>query len=137
MRVLADSCVWSAVLRRGSGMTDPVRLEMQRLIESGAVEIIGPIRQEVLSGVRSDTQFDSLKEALGLFPEIPILSEDYDTAARFYNLCRRRGIQGSGTDFLICAVTAREDIPIFTVDQDFERYAEILPVALHRSSARS
>ncbi|MFM7102843.1 MAG: PIN domain-containing protein, partial [Verrucomicrobiota bacterium] len=100
-------------------------------------EIIGPIRQEVLSGVRSDTQLDSLQEAMGLFPEIRIPSEDYDTAAKFYNLCRRRGIQGSGTDFLICAVTAREDIPIFTIDQDFESYAEILPVALHRSSARS
>lgn len=136
MRVLADSCVWSAVLRRGSDSADPVRREMQRLIESGAVEIIGPIRQEVLSGVRNEAQFESLKEALALFPEIPILGEDYDCAASFYNRCRRRGVQGSGIDFLICAVAVREEVPVFTVDQDFERYAEMLPVALHRCTGR-
>ena len=103
MRILVDSCVWSAVLRRGSLASDPVRIEMVRLIEEGCVELIGPVRQEILSGVRTQSQFDSLREALELFPEINIRSQDFVEAARLYNLCRSRGIQGSGTDFVICA----------------------------------
>ncbi len=132
MRILADSCVWSAVLRRGSLPLDPVRAEMERLIGDGAVELVGPIRQEVLSGVRSESQFEALREALDLIPEIGIRSEDYVEAARLYNLCRSRGIQGSGADFVICAVAMREEVPVFTVDADFERYATVFPLPLHR-----
>lgn len=132
MRILVDSCVWSAVLRRGSLASDPVRIEMVRLIEEGCVELIGPVRQEVLSGVRTESQFDSLREALDLFPEIEIRSEDYVEAARLYNLCRSKGIQGSGTDFVLCAVAIREEVPVFTVDGDFERYAQVFPLPLHK-----
>ena len=131
MRVLVDSCVWSAVLRRGTKPSDPVRREMQALIDRGAVELVGPIRQEVLSGVRRESQFQELREALGLFPEIGIEPRDYEEAARLYNLCRSKGIQGSGTDLLICAVAMREEVPIFTVDRDFLHYASVFPVPLH------
>jgi predicted nucleic acid-binding protein len=131
VRVLVDSCVWSAVLRRGTEATDPVRREMQALIDRGAVELVGPIRQEVLSGVRRQSQFQELREALGLFPEIGIEPRDYEEAARLYNLCRSKGIQGSGTDLLICAVAMREEVPIFTVDLDFLHYASVFPVPLH------
>jgi hypothetical protein len=55
---------------------------MERLIGDGAVELVGPIRQEVLAGVRSESQFEVLREALDLFPEIGIRSEDYVEAAR-------------------------------------------------------
>jgi predicted nucleic acid-binding protein len=109
---------------------------MEQLIADGAVELIGPVRQEVLSGVRTEAQFDMLREALGLFPEIEVLNEDYVSAARLYNACRSRGIQGGGTDFLICAVAMREEIPVFTVDGDFALYAEVFPLMLHRVDPR-
>jgi predicted nucleic acid-binding protein len=105
---------------------------MEELIKDGSVELIGPIRQEILSGVRSESQFSALKAALSRFPEIPIQSADYEQAARLYNLCRSRGIQGSGTDLLICAVAIREEVPVFTVDQDFIAYASVFPLALHQ-----
>lgn len=132
MRVLVDSCVWSLVLRRGTEASGPVRLEMERLIREGSVELIGPIRQEVLSGVRSESQFATLKDGLKLFPEIAIQPGDYEEAARLYNLCRSRGIQGSGTDLLICAVAMREEVPVFTVDQDFVAYASVFPLPIHQ-----
>jgi predicted nucleic acid-binding protein len=132
VRVLVDSCVWSLVLRRGVEASGSVRLEMERLIREGSVELIGPIRQEVLSGVRSEVQFAALKEALALFPEIGIHPSDYEEAARLYNLCRSRGVQGSGTDLLICAVAIREEVPVFTVDRDFISYAAVFPVPLHQ-----
>ncbi len=93
--------------------------------------IIGSIRQELLSGVRTAVQFELLRTHLQAFPDLPLGTEDYEEAARFFNLCRTRGIQGSNTDFLICAVSARREIPILTTDDDFSRYAKLLPIALH------
>jgi predicted nucleic acid-binding protein len=51
-------------------------------------------------------------------------------AASFFNRCRRKGIQGSNTDFLICAAAHRHEVPIFTTDLDFPRFEKILPIAL-------
>ncbi len=59
-------------------------------------------------------------------------SEDYVEAARLSNLCRSKGIQGLGTDFVLCAVAIREEVPVFTVDGDFERYAQVFPLPLHK-----
>jgi len=36
------------------------------------------------------------------------------------------------TDFLICAVATRCDMPIFTTDQDFIHFQEVIPVKLHK-----
>ncbi|HEY0967369.1 MAG TPA: PIN domain-containing protein [Opitutaceae bacterium] len=130
-----DTCVWSQALRRGAPAGGEVVRELTRLVSQGAVEIAGPIRQEILSGVRTEAQFKQLEEVLKSFADIPIGPEDYVEAARFYNRCRARGVQGSGTDLLLCAIAVRECLPIYTVDQDFERYAAILPITLHRAQS--
>ena len=94
--------------------------------------MIGPLRQELLSGIKERQQVLSLREHLRAFPDLPIGAIDYEEAAEFFDRCRTRGIQGSNTDFLICAVAARRRLPIFTADKDFTAYARILPLRLHR-----
>lgn len=93
--------------------------------------MIGPIRQELLSGVKEQTQFERLREHLRAFPDTHIAADDYEQAAAFYNRCRASGIQGSNTDFLICAAAVRNEFSIFTTDDDFARFAKLLPVVLH------
>jgi hypothetical protein len=44
----------------------------------------------------------------------------------------KKDTAGSNTDFLLCAVSAQHRLPILTTDDDFGRYAKILPIALHR-----
>jgi predicted nucleic acid-binding protein len=131
MRVLTDTSVWSLALRRGNQSPNPEAEELRRLIVAHVVEIIGPVRQEILSGVRDQAQFARLEAHLVAFPDLPMLTEDYVTAAKFFNLCRTKGIQGSNTDFLICAVAVRHDLSIFTTDKDFGRFARCLPIVLH------
>ena len=46
-----------------------------------------------------------------------------------------QGIQGSNTDFLICAVAVRHARAIFTTDKDFAGYARALPIRLHTPRA--
>lgn len=43
-----------------------------------------------------------------------------------------RGIQGSNTDFLICAVANRNKISIYTTDKDFELFSRHIQIVLHR-----
>jgi len=69
---------------------------------------------------------------LDSFADLPILSEDYVEAARYFNLCRSKGIQGSNSDFLICAVSVRNDLPIYTTDKDFELFAKHIPLHLYK-----
>ena len=92
---------------------------------------MGPIRQELLSGVRTPDQFDALREHLRAFTDIELGTDDYEEAASFSNRCRAAGVQGSSVDFLICAVAARRALAIFTTDEDFEHYARILPLTMH------
>jgi len=131
VKVLVDSCIWSLALCRGQQKDNPLVLEFISLIKDGRVQLIGPIRQEILSGIKTKQQFDKLKNYLNAFPDLLIETDDYEKAADFFNICRKAGIQGSNTDFLICAISANHDLPIFTVDKDFERFKKKLPITLY------
>lgn len=131
MRVLPDTPVWSAAFRRSAGAENPYRDLMEKLVSQGVIELIGPIRQELLSGVREHSQFERLRDRLRTFPDLKTETEDYEAAAGYYNRCRSKGIQGSSTDFLICAVAIHHDLVILTDDRDFLRYKTVLPVRLY------
>lgn len=132
MNVLVDTSVWSLALRRSRPQADGLARELADLIQEGRAVIIGPVRQELLSGVRNPAQFDVLRDHLRFFPDLVIGTSDYEEAAVFFNRCRSRGIQGSNTDFLICAVAARRRMSIFTTDGDFTTFAKVLPIHLHQ-----
>jgi predicted nucleic acid-binding protein len=129
-----DTSVWSLALRRTLQKERPEAAELRRLIADHRVEIIGPIRQEILSGVREPSHFEKLEERLAVFPDAPVRTEDYVTAAKFFNLCRSKGIQGANTDFLICTVAVRNKFAIFTTDNDFALFAKCLPIVLHKAT---
>ena len=131
MKVIVDTCVWSLALRRNVDSSPEVVQELENLIKDSRVQLIGPIRQEILSGVRSRKQFDSLKKYLNSFPDITIITEDYEKAADFFNVCRTKGIQGSNTDFLICSIAERNKFSIFTIDKDFRLISRYIPIQLH------
>ena len=131
MKVLVDTSVWSLALRRSRSASHPAVQELRTLIDEGRVAIIGAIRQELLSGVRMPAAFDTLREHLQAFPDERLETGDYERAAEHFNACRARGVQGSNTDFLICAVGERRGQPILTTDADFVRYADVLPIDLY------
>lgn len=131
MNVLVDTPVWSLVFRRQLRIVDRWTVELDALIRERRAVLFGPVRQELLSGIRESAQFEAVRERLQPFPDLAIHGTDYEQGARFYNLCRRRGIQGSNTDFLICAVASRLSLPILTTDRDFKAFEHLLPIKLH------
>ncbi len=129
--VLVDTCIWSLALRGKSPRDIAVTKELTRLIHAEKAKIIGPIRQEVLSGYSDFRQYSKLKDKLRYFQNQPVIDDDYISAAEFSNLCRQRGIQGSHIDFLICAVAHRLEMSIFTHDKDFQSYSKLIPIMLY------
>ena len=131
MKVLVDTCVWSLSLRKKKVAHDPFVMELHELIKELRAQMIGPIRQEILSGIRLESQYENLRDHLRAFPDLELTTSDYERAAQLFNISRRKGIQGSNTDFLICAVSQRHDMPILTTDADFMLFQQHIPVKLH------
>lgn len=135
MRVLVDTPIWSLALRRRKRTAeDPATAELASLIQDGRAALIGAVRQELLSGIREHAHFERVRDHLRAFPDAEITRDDYEQAASFFNLCRSNGIQGSNTDFLICAIAARGGFSIFTSDVDFTHFARMLPITLHSAA---
>lgn len=111
-------------------MTHKLSGILEELIREGRVTLIGPIRQEILSGIPERKQFERLRTRLAAFEDLPLERRHFETAAQFCNTCRSKGIQGSLVDFLICAVGHLESLQILTVDDDFELYQKHLDISL-------
>jgi len=132
LKVLVDTPIWSYALRSKDNEYQTEINALAALIRDQRALIIGPIRQEILSGYGDMRKYHIIKENLSYFVNTPILDTDYELAAEFSNKCRKKGVQGSHIDFLICAVSNRIDIPIFTNDKDFEHYQNIIAIKLFK-----
>ena len=139
MNVLVDTSVWSLTLRKSAALLNRQELllaaELRELISEGRVRMIGPIRQELLSGIREEAQYLRLQKVLRAFEDQVLTTEDYEVAALFGHRCRGTGIMGSVVDFFICAVAVRRTWDIFTSDHDFKSFARAIPIMLHAPRA--
>jgi len=131
MKVLVDTSIWSLALRRNV-KNAPVDT-LSGMIQDSLVVMIGPIRQVLLSGIADSEAYERLRSKLRFFDDLPITMQDYETAAQFFNTCRKNGVQGSHVDFLICAVAVNNSLIIYTADKDFQHYAQHLPIRLYGS----
>lgn len=133
MKVLVDTSVWSLALRKKQKNEEDNRIvrELQELIRELRVVMIGPIRQELLSGISDTVKFRQLRDKLRAFDDSELNSADYEMAADISNKCRRNGIQGSHTDFLICSFSINNKCPVFTLDKDFDLYKRHIVLSLH------
>ena len=135
MTVLVDTSVWSLAFRRKAVDLNSVEQslvhELRDLIHQGRAQLLGPVRQEVLSGIRNAGQFEKLRLFLRPFRDEPLDLEDYEMAAMASKRCRAEGIAMSAVDALLCAVALRKNLSIFTTDSDFKNYSRILAFKLH------
>ena len=138
MKVLVDTSVWSLALRRPKSLAFGTEQQatisaLADLMRDGRAVMMGAIRQELLCGIKTQVQFDALKSTLTAFDDVALTLQDYEKAAEAFNTCRAHGVQGSNTDFLICAVSINHQLPIFSIDNDFQSYRQWLPLLLYSS----
>ena len=87
--------------------------------------------QELLSGLRSEREFDELFERLrSAFAIIHPTLPDHVEAARLRNVCLAKGVNLSGVDCLIAAQTIAGGHELFAADGDFAHLARHAPLRL-------
>jgi predicted nucleic acid-binding protein len=126
LKLLVDTSVWSLALRRKStaGLSpeeQKLKSELVQAIQDGRVATLGLLRQELLSGIREKAQFDKLKAALDPYLDEPILTADYEYAARVFNECKNQGLEAGTVDILICAVAVRRGWEVLSGDSGLNR----------------
>ena len=135
MNVLVDTSVWSLALRRKNdslGTNERLLVaELSELIREGRARVIGLVRQELLSGIKTTEQYEKLRLHLRSFPDQVVDTTDYEEAAKAGNRCRAKGVVVSIVDVLLCAVAIKRQWAIFTTDPDFSNYAKVLPLHIH------
>lgn len=136
MTVLVDTSIWSLALRRQprhlSLLQQSLVNEWRRLVSSGEAYLAGLIRQELLSGIRDHDGFRAIQTRLDFFDHLETAIDDYDQAAVFSNTLQSNGLAAAPVDSLLCAIAYRWGLAIFTTDRDFDRFAALLPIQLHR-----
>jgi predicted nucleic acid-binding protein len=134
MKILVDTPVWSLALRRKAADLGPgerrVTQLLHQIVDDGRAQLIGSVRQELLSGLREESQFRRLRDYLRDFPDVPLAIEDYEEAALASNECRKAGIASTQVDMQICAVGLHHGWQIFSTDGDFGHYASVIPIQL-------
>jgi predicted nucleic acid-binding protein len=135
VNTLVDTSVWSLALRRKaqdlSAAEEAAVAELGELIREGRARMLGLVRQELLSGIKTQAQYEKLRGILRSFGDEPVGTSDYEAAAKASNECRARGVAVSVSDILICAIALSRGWPIFTTDPDFKNYARVLAIKLH------
>ena len=135
MNTLVDTSVWSLALRRKARDLSPAEeaavAELGELIREGRARVIGWVRQELLSGIKTQAQYEKLRAVLRSFGDEPVDTSDYEAAAKASNECRARGVAVSVSDILICAIAVSRGWSIFTTYPDFKNYARVLGIKLH------
>ena len=131
--IIVDTTIWSKAYRRRkiSDKDQVIIKKLYAILEAEEEILIGPVRQELLSGISNKNVFYDLMKKLNGFNNYEVQLSDHDLAAEFFNICLSNGIQGSQTDFIICAVAYRYNSEIFTEDKDFNNYKEYLPIKLY------
>jgi len=135
VNTLVDTSIWSLALRRKAGDLRAAEretvAELRELIREGRARMIGLVRQELLSGIKTQAQYEKLRGVLRSFADEPADTSDYEAAAKASNECRARGVAISVSDILICAIALSRGWSIFTTDPDFKNYARVLGIKLH------
>ena len=130
MKLLVDTSVWLLALRRRDAASlsegeQELRTQLTQAIQDGRVAMIGQIRQELLSGIKEQVQFDRVKNALDAFLDEQVDTEDYEGAALLYNACKSQRVEAGTVDMLICAVATRRNWRVLSNDAGLNRCCEI------------
>ncbi len=124
--IVLDTSVLSLVFRRRKkGDREPAAAVMlrQMIDDDWPLVLPGIVLQELLSGVRSDKQFRTLRAHLDGFPVLLADQSHHVRAAQIANACRSAGVACSTIDALIAALTVTGSGKLFTTDQDFQAMA--------------
>jgi predicted nucleic acid-binding protein len=126
--VIVDSHIWIEFL---SGEKSPRTAEVDRLIRSDAIRLVGPVIYEVLVGPRKEAHRQYLQGRLRAFELLATNDTVWSTAVdlgRLEGVAKRRV---PFSDVLIAAHAIEHECSVFTDDPHFDVFPQL---NRHRSS---
>jgi predicted nucleic acid-binding protein len=120
--IAVDTSAWIELFRATGS---PIHHTLRRLIEEDAeLAVTEVVVMEVLSGARSPTHLNDLRNALLAFPVLPLHGlAGFEEAAELYRACRLAGEVVPHPDCLVAASVIRADATVLSADRDFEALA--------------
>jgi len=116
--VLIDTSAWILALRRGD--REHVKKEVDRLIAENRAATAGIILLELLSGTKTEEEYQELKEDLGALIQLEIIAETWGTASRLAYELRRKGVTVPSADILIMAIALENGCILLHADRHFD-----------------
>jgi 2-haloalkanoic acid dehalogenase type II len=116
--VIVDTSVWIEAFRAGDSVE---RREVDRLLDTDQVAIVGPVLAEVLQGARSQQEFAALHRTLSVLEFIPETKSGATRAGNVSYQLRRRGAAVGLVDLLIVALALEGGHQVYTLDEHFQR----------------
>ncbi len=121
--VLADTSVWIDFLRRGR---DGRATRLDALLQEGQVVTCGPVAAELVAGAASE-QRDVVWDRLRGLRWVELDADGWRQAGLAYGRLRARGQIVPLADCVIAIATTVAEAELWTFDDDFDRFAEVLP----------
>ena len=129
--VLVDTSVWIDFFQAPDSFA---AAEVERLIKDhNRVVVCGVVLQEVLQGIRSEKNYQLVRERLLKFPFAPDSRETWLLAAELYRRLRTKGVTLPSVDVSIAAIAIQNDLTLFSRDSHFEAVARHTALRLHQS----
>jgi predicted nucleic acid-binding protein len=119
--ILVDTSVWIEAFR-SAGCAEAQAL--RALLDQDAVSLAAPIRVEILVGA-SATDQKRLRHVLAALPNWMPEASTWALIEDWLPLAAKAGLRFGMGDLLIAAIAAEHQAPVWSLDRDFGRMAEL------------
>ncbi len=120
--VIADTSVWINAQRMPESSDG---LEFWSLFDRREILIVGPVFAELLQGSRTQREFDTLMSHFDALDYLEVDHETWQIVARIRRHLSKRGCQIGFSDSITAALSIQHNIPVYSLDGDFERVPEL------------
>ena len=128
--ILVDTSVWIEVLRDKKGKI--VRAFRERIAADVCV-FCRFTQLELLQGSKDEMEWEQLNDYLSTQYYLEAMDKTWKEAARIYFELRRKGIPlSSPVDCCIAQIAIESTVLLLHQDEDFEKIAQIRPLAIER-----
>lgn len=128
--ILVDSSVWIAAFRSGESAEAQ---HLRTLLDDDSVALAAPVRVELLAGA-SETDQARLHPLLAALPNWMPGPSTWKSIESWLPAAARSGQRFGMGDLLIGAIASERGAPVWSLDADFERMADLGWIDLHRLS---
>ena len=128
--VIVDSSVWIQYLRRPDS---PDGGELEALLKRDEVVLTGVVLAELLQGVRSAHQMETVGALLAELPYVEAAKDTWVAAASLMRALREGGRSPQLSDMLIAAQAIGHGLPVYSLDADF---SHVPGLSLHEAAAQ-